>query len=328
MPEQTGFIRECVTSGPGAFQTANFFLYCGKVRSMLIDTGFSTPSSRQVLEDLLEQHHISPNALDIFITHNHPDHAGLADVLQSRGAVLHACPGEESTRALLCRYYEEGADSAAEILRFYGFPEDEALRIWQNTMEPRYRYHRSAVMHAPFVPTLPGTVFRDPLYELEVISLSGHTPGHLGLLDRKNRRLFTGDCIGGKNVFLVSTTKYGERLWERQQKTLQGLLQYDAFQIFPGHGDPFSGLQGPVENTLAYYRKMCQRIRSALDSTPQTAKVLLHRVFGYRGTRVLEEESVRLHFRMANLLTCLEWLTDAGELEFSMQEETAYWKIK
>jgi glyoxylase-like metal-dependent hydrolase (beta-lactamase superfamily II) len=41
--------------------------------------------------------------------------------------------------------------------------------------------------------------------ELEVISIPGHTPGHIGLYDKLNRNIFVGDSIGYKideNTFL------------------------------------------------------------------------------------------------------------------------------
>ena len=324
----SGFFSAEVFSDEGGFQTSNLYLYRGNSRGLLIDAGFNTDLSKQKTMKLLEQCGVTPDTLDVFLTHNHPDHAGMAALLHSMGAMIYAAPAEASTRALICRYYDEGPDSAVSILRFYGFSEKEAENIYSNTMKPVYSYHRYNMLDFPFLPVMPGAVFSDETYSLEVLSLSGHTAGSLGLIDHNGRRLFTGDCIGGKDVFLISATRYGDRLWERQQETLSRLKTYEEYCVFPGHGAPFSGMEEPIRNTKLYFEKLCRRILRSADGELRSVRNYLASVFGYRPGRMTEEEGIRLHFRMANLLACLEWLTDHGDLDLSMRDETAYWNRK
>jgi len=47
----------------------------------------------------------------------------------------------------------------------------------------------------PLIPLQKGKIFNLGEVELEVIELMGHTPGSIGLLDRKHRILFSGDAI-------------------------------------------------------------------------------------------------------------------------------------
>ena len=55
----------------------NSYLILGE-RSLLIDTGFRWPSCREALERQLDEVGVDRNTLDIFLTHLHSDHAGLA----------------------------------------------------------------------------------------------------------------------------------------------------------------------------------------------------------------------------------------------------------
>jgi glyoxylase-like metal-dependent hydrolase (beta-lactamase superfamily II) len=79
-------------------------------------------------------------------------------------------------------------------------------------------------------------------YEVELVHLPGHTPGHSAFLDKKNRILFAGDdaCFGA--VFIIGSPpgdpygKYATVSGLRNElvKLVARLDEFDG--IFPGHG--------------------------------------------------------------------------------------------
>ena len=79
-----------------------------------------------------------------------------------------------------------------------------------------------------------GQVFDLGGLQLEVVSLAGHTPGSIGLLDRKDRILFTGD---GVNTHLWMQLEGCSSLAELRQMLLDLKANYgDAFDhILHGH---------------------------------------------------------------------------------------------
>ena len=58
----------------------NSYLLTGE-RSLLIDTGFRQQSCREAMERQLAETHVDRDRLDIFLTHLHSDHTGLAPEL-------------------------------------------------------------------------------------------------------------------------------------------------------------------------------------------------------------------------------------------------------
>ena len=69
---------------------------------------------------------------------------------------------------------------------------------------------------------------------LRIIALPGHTPGSIGVLDEKNRRIFTGDPIQDGRIFMFGP----QRDMHAYIHSLSRLERYtDLFdEIFPSHG--------------------------------------------------------------------------------------------
>ena len=61
------------------------YLIPGQDRSLLIDTGFRDRECQNKLEQAMDSLGISAEKLDVFLTHKHHDHCGLAYNLAERG---------------------------------------------------------------------------------------------------------------------------------------------------------------------------------------------------------------------------------------------------
>jgi len=91
---------------------------------------------------------------------------------------------------------------------------------------------------------------------LEIVLLSGHTPGSIGLLDVNSRALFCGDVVAENyNIFLFGWHREIHAYLESLKK-LEGMT--DRFDIiYPSHGTPsvapdFIGkLRGGIEKVIA-----------------------------------------------------------------------------
>lgn len=69
---------------------------------------------------------------------------------------------------------------------------------------------------------------------LEIISLPGHTPGSIGILDVNNRILFAGDSIQDGEIFMFGV----QREIHAYVKSLQKLEDYKELydEVYPSHG--------------------------------------------------------------------------------------------
>lgn len=74
--------------------------------------------------------------------------------------------------------------------------------------------------------------------KLEVIATPGHTPSSVSLLDRENGRLFVGDTISHREIWLQLQESNLEQ-WLTSIDRLAALYP-DIKSVLPGHGPPFS----------------------------------------------------------------------------------------
>ncbi len=166
----------------------NSYLITGE-RNLLIDTGFRQAPCREAMERQLSEIGVDRDRTDIFLTHLHSDHTGLAlDLLR---------PG--------CRVYIGRIDGE---------------RLMADTQDARWRDLSDAYVRDGFSPaemaelwdTNPAKVSAPPDWKgyslldggdaltygghtLRCILTPGHTPGHLCLYEPERRWLFSGDHV-------------------------------------------------------------------------------------------------------------------------------------
>ena len=74
-------------------------------RSLMIDTSFRWYRDWTIVRTMIENLGISFADLDVFITHNHPDHTGLIPEFRTRGAEIYMNPAEIKERADVMHSY-------------------------------------------------------------------------------------------------------------------------------------------------------------------------------------------------------------------------------
>jgi len=72
---------------------------------------------------------------------------------------------------------------------------------------------------------------------LEVIKTPGHTPGSVSLVDKQNRRIFSGDVMFEDGVGRTDT-KYGSAV--ELNKSIGLIKSLGDIDVFPGHGESFA----------------------------------------------------------------------------------------
>ena len=164
----------------------NSYVIKGEGRNLVIDTGFKLEECRKALCDGLEELGVDMNCTDIFLTHLHSDHSGLAAELatQSSKIYISRADGELLTLSLT-----QGLGRVEEY-RSYGFSEKELENFWEN---PSMKYRQESPFNFTYVAD--GDVLTYGGRRLEVIFTPGHTPGHVCLYDRANKVMFLGDHV-------------------------------------------------------------------------------------------------------------------------------------
>ncbi|MBN1976874.1 MAG: MBL fold metallo-hydrolase [Anaerolineae bacterium] len=198
------------------------YLVGGEERCLLVDTGWGVGDLPALAASL------SPLPPTVVNTHGHPDHT--------------------FGNGQFAQVYVHAADEAAARK----LPPAE-MRTWMvDNVLPKplpadFQFDTWAVAGPDSLETIQdGHVFDLGGRALEVISVAGHTPGSICLLDRQARVLFTGDSVLPGAIWLHLGESLPLSRFHESLRRLQGSA--DAFDtILPGHAD----LQAlPLSKTL------------------------------------------------------------------------------
>ena len=169
----------------------NSYLLTGE-RSLLIDTGFRQQSCREAMECQLAETHVDRDRLDIFCTHLHSDHTGLAPELIRPGCRIYIgeidSPGVKNASDPSCwkrlygEYVRDGFTQAEMEALWGDNPAQTAAPLWREGLYTELQ--DGAALHYG------GRMLR-------CVLTPGHTPGHLCLYDPARRRHRRPEGRGG-----------------------------------------------------------------------------------------------------------------------------------
>jgi glyoxylase-like metal-dependent hydrolase (beta-lactamase superfamily II) len=240
----------------------------------VIDPGWDSDENRARLEGALDS--LGRSLSDVrstISTHLHRDHLGLADHLRERtGAriVLHEREKDAIERLADARDRQTPGAATARLLS-WGVP---AAR--REELEPMSIEVTAARSTADRLLT-DGELLDIPGRRLEVLDTPGHTPGHIALVDRDERLVFTGDHLlpsifGGIGLGGPAEDAIGDHL-----ASLDRLAQLEdedsyasggMYEVLPGHGFRFTGLGERVRETREHHLARSAEIASLLEQSP------------------------------------------------------------
>lgn len=271
----------------------------------VIDTGCHTADTEGLWTDVLAR--LDGPLADIYATHYHPDHLGMAGWLAARtGARVHMmAPELEWARGMWAEGMPQAARTA-ELFQLHGMPESVAAAVVEGMVRQR-----------PHTLPLPDAIF--PVAEGDEIELGGvpyrvlWTPGHSDglycLWDAAGGLLISGDHV-------LPTITPNVAVWPGAEpaplkRFLDNLARVDQLRprrFLPGHGDPFPDEDGRVARILDHHERRLTRMLDVVgdgatgyqvcDATFKAASLGGH----------------QMRFAMAETLAHLELLELRGQL--------------
>ncbi len=172
-------------------------VFRGDYGVLLLDTGCSEHVDRLILPSLAELAIRPPDLRFVINTHPDSDHVGGNAGIKRWAPRALVCCGDADREVI--DDPQQLFRTRYDVYRPYGvfYPEEVARNIMRNLGDAQ-----------PVDLTFRGgeRIRLSQDWELEVLLLPGHSKGHLGVLDRRNRALFGGDAIQG-SVYLDVTGK-------------------------------------------------------------------------------------------------------------------------
>ncbi len=213
------------------------------------------------MERELKELSVDLNRTDIFLTHFHGDHSGLAIELCRPGTLVYLSAVDVKMMELNLRdlRWRERND------RFYyeGFSKEELYRFWGGS-SPRERLPKER-----FSLIREGDRLHYGGYVFECVDTAGHTPGHMCLYCREEKLAFLGDHV----LFDITPNIVA---WEElpdalgtYMSNLKKLDQLDIRYGFPGHREwKTDAVHERIAEILEHHRLRLEETLNAVSKNP------------------------------------------------------------
>lgn len=110
---------------------------------------------------------------------------------------------------------------------------DEFDSFYMNPAEAS-NYYNTQKRTGTIIPVTDGDIIDLGGRELEIITLPGHTPGSIAVLDKNNRALISGDPVQDGNIFMFGVQREMHAYLLSLEKLMKLKDRFDT--IYPSHG--------------------------------------------------------------------------------------------
>ncbi len=215
----------------------------------LIDPGWDSDANWHRLEGALRSFGSDPRELrSVTITHLHPDHLGMAERIRAEtGAAIAMHRFEAEAQEELSR--GTGPAESNQMLDSWGVPGERRAEL----LEALDRRSKWKTVSADLLLNH-GDLLDIPGVDLEVLHTPGHTSGHVSIVDRERKLIFTGDHLlpnqfSGVGLGGTSTSNPIDEYFN----SLDLVARLEDFEVLPGHGYRFLGIAERAETIRAHH---------------------------------------------------------------------------
>ncbi len=239
-------------------KSLNAYLIRGE-RNLLIDTGFNEPGCYAALTAGLEELGAKPEETDIFLTHLHSDHAGLAFRLQRSGTRVYiSAPDAAILDVNTVGAHWKRVDA---VFLSEGFPAEKLEKLPFENVAQTYAPAKNCV----FTFVRAGDMLSYGGHQLQVLDAAGHTPAQLCLYIEAAGVLFLADHI----LFDITPNI---QIWSGMEDALgtylDSLRQYRHYSVttpLPGHRGVSMTMDERIGQILHHHDQRLEELRSVLS---------------------------------------------------------------
>ncbi|WP_168122809.1 MBL fold metallo-hydrolase [Paenibacillus sp. HB172176] len=235
----------------------------------------------------------------IIVTHQHPDHYGLAGLLQEKsGADVYLTRRAHAYTRKLWGGESLYPAELRELFLAHGMPEELMGAIELNlasfvarvSPQPKVQY-----LEAGGVIELGGEIW-------QLIDAPGHAFGALCFYQEEKQWMICGDQVLPRITPNISVVPGEERdPLQAFILSLKELREYPVKLALPGHRDPFADFQKRIDELLAHHERRLTAMTAELEEGPLSAFELCEKQFGAH----LRSNPHNLRFAMSETLAHL-----------------------
>lgn len=266
----------------------------------IIDPGLGTEEARALWDEVLAGLEIEWSDIKrVLLTHQHPDHYGLAGYVQQRSGCTVLMTRRAHNYARRLWGPESDFPSALRSLYMaHGMPGE-----LMNAIEANLDTFIERVLPEPQISYIEaGESIMLGGLSWETIDAPGHAFGALCFYQRDIRWMICGDQVLPRITPNVSVVPGEEKdPLAAFLTSLEQLKDYEVDYALPGHRDPFEHFKTRIDELIGHHDRRLRGMRELLAQESQTAFDLCEKLFGAR----LRENPHNLRFAMSETLAHL-----------------------
>lgn len=246
----------------GIFGETNCYVIHDQGEWLIIDTGYPDESVRAVLQKELDAIGVNWDKIACFVTHRHLDHAGLVDRIIPAGAHVYV-----SKRSYDFFHQDDIGDVLARLkkrLRIEGATDDE-VAIFGSVFEKGLAFHAE---NYDMTSVKEGDVIRVGGAELQVVELSGHAFGQVGLMEPLSRTLFCGDHVLQVVSPSVEISFFGADSIGEYLANLNRVKKLSIKRLAWGHGALSDDFSTRIDYLIAHNEKRVKTAELIIKNRP------------------------------------------------------------
>ena len=288
----------------------------------IVDTGMNVEVTRKHWETIISTQLNNAPITKVIVTHQHPDHVGLAGWLCRE----HKAPLLMSESEYLCSrmYFSHGqADAYWEVEEFFSRSAMNKDTI-KGLMESNNFYETVYELPPSFHRVKEGQLVTIGDHQWLAINTRGHSPEHLSLYCEALDIYISGDQVLPKitsNVSITSVFPESSPLadWYEAHERIPTIVP-DSVLVLPAHEKPFKGLHYRLADVIAHHEERLDKLM-ALCQEPLNAQQLTIKLFER------ELDAFQNYLAVGECLAHVHFLLDQGKINRSLVDGVYYYQV-
>lgn len=308
---ERGIYRIGVPLPENPLKELNCYFVRGEERDLIIDTGFNRKECRDALLAGLEELGSNVKRRDVFLTHFHADHSGLAvECIGPQGRIYITREDDRHLNMSLSGLLRR--EHGARLLR-EGFPPEELAYV--DTINMAFKMQMKKEDYRTGVALEDGDVLRVGEYAFRVILVPGHTPGSAMLWEENRQIMFTGDHVLFDITPNITSWPTMKDSLGAYLDSLERVKAYPVRAAYPGHrksGDYHQRVEQLLEHHAWRLNEAMETIRKEPGLTAY--EIAARMTWQIRAKSWADFPGMQKYFAVRECLSHLDHLVSRGRI--------------
>jgi len=299
----------------------NSYVIKGEDKSLIIDTGFNKKECKESLFKGLKELNVDIKNTELFITHLHADHSGMVNLFEEAGVTIYSGQVDGKIINELTResYWEKFNDF--KVL----FALDKDITSYKE--HPGYIYALNSPVEFTYVNE--GDKIEIADYVFEVVSIPGHTPGQMGLYEKKHKLFFGGDHILDSITPNVGFGGLEEDLLGIYFNSLAKIYAFDIDYLFPSHRNIIRDHKKRIDELLLHHKERLNEVLKVLEEGELTVRDIASKMsWRIRAKNWDGFPGPQKWFASEEAMSHLQHLYFIGKIDRELRDGRFYFRLK